>query len=211
MPGLEEYRKLRSAQKSLNSRVLRFLPEGAKVINTAARELGYRVGKGAIVFPSEAAMDRLYDFLIYEPNRNGKSWVQRFFDSEHDIPLEEETVLRAAIASETSLFEVVAIERSASRIRLRDLLQERPDISITDISLSSTVNRKGLLFSRILAARETAFSSGTSIAFPSGDKAFLLKRCERLDKIRNASLRSRKRFALFVKLEKFSSIETVFG
>ena len=30
MAGLEDYQKLRSAQKSLNSRLLRFLPEGAE-------------------------------------------------------------------------------------------------------------------------------------------------------------------------------------
>ena len=158
----------------------------------------------------QAAMDRLYDFLIYEPNRSGKSLAGRFFDSEHDIPLEEETVLCAAIASEISMFEAVAIDRSTKRIRLHDLLQERPDVSITDIGFSSTVSCNGLLFARIFTVGETAFSSGASMGFPGGDKAFLLKQCERLDRIKNVALRSRKRFALFVKLEKLSSIETVY-
>ena len=212
---VEEYRRLRNAQKSLNSKLLDCLPRGARgntVILSAARELGYYVKHNTIVFSSEAAMDRLYDFLIYEPNRDGKSVAQRFLEDrdKHDISPDEETVLRAAANSSTSLFKIVHADRVTKRVDLNDLLLERPVVSIYDINLAKTLQGKsnGLLFGRILVAGNIAFSSGATLLFTEGEESFLLKQCEQLHKIGNAALRSRRRVALFMKMERHSPIET---
>ena len=210
--NLEKYRRLRNAQKSLNSKLLDSLPRGAKgtaILLSAARELGYPVQRNAIVFPSEAAMDRLYDFLIYEVTPSGKSVAQRFLEDrdKHDISADEETVLRTAANSSTSLFKIVHTDRVAKRLDLNDLLVERPEVGIYDINLATTLQSKGLLFGRIFVAGNIAFSSGAALFFTEGEESFLLKQCEQLHKIGNAALRSRRRFALFMKMERHSPIE----
>ncbi len=205
MDRIERYRELREAQKSLNSRLLDTLPEGersSKVIMAAARELGYQIVDGqTVAFPSKSAMERLFDFLLYEPGKTGKSRTQKLLETEHDLSPDEEMVLRAAVASETSLYQVVAVDESNATLQLYDLLRDRPDVTITDFALSETARHGYLFFMRVIEASEVAFCSGAAMGFRSEEKAFLLKKCNRLKKIRNPLMRSRKRFILFSELD----------
>lgn len=214
MATLEDYRRLRDAQKSLNRTLLdrlRNQPRGSDILTRAAKEIGYRVRNGAIMFDSEAAVDRLCDYLIYEPEANRKSIAQRYLDSKPVLQNEEMQVLQAAAVATTSLYQVDDIDRANKRFRVRDLLRDRPDLWLTDVGLSSTLTRRILLFARVFEIGDIAFVSGAAIAFESGDKAFLLEMAKSLDRIKNEALRARKRYALFVRLERISSIETTYS
>lgn len=209
MNHLKRYQELREAQKSLNNKLLGYAPQTNKKLspNKAAKALGYRIQDGAIVFPNEMAMDRLFDYMLYEPAPGGKSWAQRFLESGPDLPPDEAAVLRAAAKPESSLFKVVGVNRVACQLTLRDLLRDVPDVRLTDIGMASTFALNRLLFTRIFVADGITFSSGAGIAFAEDQEAFVLKRCKRLQKIKNPAIRSRKTFALFVELEKHSTIE----
>jgi hypothetical protein len=187
-------------------------PSGRQIFLQTAKELGYRVKDGAIIFSSEVAMDRLCDFLIYEPTLpQGKSLAQQYLESGPDIPEIETAVLRAAAVARTSLFETVEIAPSESRFLVRDLLQECSDFWITDINLSRTIKPGGLIFTRVLQVNEICFSTGAAVCFGPESKQFLLRKNERIEKIKNPVLRSRKQLVLFVSLEKFSSITLKLG
>lgn len=210
---IEKYKKFRADQILMNARLLDALPKGVKgnrMIYTAAREIGYRVVKQEICFPDEYAVDRLYDFLIYEPIMSGKSVAQKFYESSHDISATEKVLLQAMIASKTSLFEVVDVDRPGKRFLLHDLLDSSDDIWLTDINFSSTVLEHIMFFARIFTIDDISFTSGASVCFIANDKEFLLKRCAKLKRIKNTSIRSRKRYALFMELEKYSQIKTLY-
>ena len=205
MDHIERYQELREAQSSVNNRLLDTLPEGqkgGKVLIAAARELGYEiVNDHTAALPSEAAIDRLYEFLLYEPGKTGKSRAQKLIEAEYDLDPDEEMVLRAAVASETSLYQVVAVDKSNATLRLHDLLRDRPDVTITDFAMSETARVGYLFFLRVIEIPEVSFCSGAAMAFLSEEKAFLLKKCKRLMKIRNPLMRSRKRYILFSELD----------
>lgn len=210
MTSIEEYQALRHAQIALNKRLLDSLPAGGKgrsLIQNTAKELGYRVKNGAIVFEDDASIVRLYDFLIYELDASGQSVASRFLARRPDLPPKEALVLRAASTAAASLFGVVQVDPAHSRLCLRDLLQERPDFWILDIGLSKTATERMLLFARVLEVGEIRFMTGAGVVFDANDTHFLLMQCRQLAKVGNASLRSRKRFGLFMRLAASNSIE----
>lgn len=211
---IEEYRRLRADQTAINRRLMDSLPPGNKGRNmllAAAKEIGYRVAGGGIDLTNEASADRLQEYMFYEPRLDGKSLAQRFLESAPEISPGEEAVLRAAIASETSLYEVTEIDDLGCRLKFCDLLRDAPPLWITDINLSRTVSGRGLLFTRIITVGEISFTSGAAVGFPWDDKLFLLKKYQAVANIRNPAARSRKRYALFIGLGKYSNIEIRFS
>lgn len=210
MPTIEEYQKLRKAQKSLNKRLLNSLPKAPKgraMLQKTAKELGYRVKGDTIVFASEESVDRLFDFLIYEVDASGQSVARRFLASDPVLPLEESLVLGAVTTSTTSLYGIADIDAAHNRFLARDLLHDRGDLWITDIGLSSTITRRMLLFGRVFEVGGICFVSGSGVCFDAGDTHFLLMKYKQLEKIKNVALRSRKRYVLFMRLALNSSIE----
>jgi hypothetical protein len=213
MGTLEEYLRLREAQKSLNRKLINRLqsePRAREFITRAAKALGYRVENREIIFDSEASVDRLYDYLIHEVEPNRKSVARRFLESKPVLPPEEMQVLQAAVLATTSLYEVGDIERANIRFRVSDLLRERPDFWVTDVGFSSTLTGRIILFARVFEVGEVAFVSGAAIAFGPSYRTFLVELARSLDRIKNDALRACKRYALFVRLEPTSSIKTIY-
>ncbi|MFO7976510.1 MAG: hypothetical protein R6V12_17965 [Candidatus Hydrogenedentota bacterium] len=214
MDTIERYKELREAHKSLNTKLLDSLPVGSKggsLFRTAARELGYQVKEGTIVFSSEGAVDRLYEFLLYEPRKSGKSVAEKFLETEHDLTPDEEMILQKAVQTEPSLFRLVEVNKQAAQVRLSDILSDRPEVLITDINMSTTGRRGYLLFARILETPNVTFSSGTAMVFPPEDEPLLLKKYHRLRRVKNPFLRSRKRFALFTAMQERSGINIIYA
>ena len=191
-----------------------FLPTGKAgkdLILATARELGYRVKGGTINFESEEAMDRLCSFLLYEPQKNGKSIAQLYLESLPAISPVEKAILHAAAASTTALYEIVEVDARKKRLLLHNLLETCEDFWVWDIGLSATAKRGYLIFGRIFRVDEIAYFCGSEIAFPPEEKIILLNKCARLERIRNEYIRSRKRFILFLQLEKKTSLKTKYA
>ncbi len=211
MTEVEEYLRLREAQKSLNKKLLDSLPNGIKggsMIQRVAKELGYRVKNSTIIFDTEASVDRLYEFLVYEADARGSSVASKYLASGAELPREESLVLRAAAGAAASLYAVTGIDPARKRLCMRDLLRQRDDCWITDVQLSGTITQHGLMYTRVFEVGQICFMSGAALCFEASERDFLLAKCRQLDKVKNVHLRSRKRYALFVRLAKLSSIET---
>lgn len=214
MPDLKRYDQLRNAQKHANSILLDAIPNGAEgrsIINAAAKALSYPIRNGAIVFPHEPAVDRLYEFMLYEPRLDGTVWAQHVLESENNFSALEREVVQAVLVARTSLFEVTRVVREESTIVLHDLLVESPELSVVDRGLSSTTRINSLTFGRPVRMGELNFLSGSSVAFSANEKSLLLARAAKLNRVKNPSLLRRKRFGLFVELEKYSSVSVLYG
>lgn len=213
MADLQRYDELREAQRKANTALLKALPDGAKgraMIFAGARALKYKVIDDTIAFPDDSATDRLYEFLLYEPRANGSVWAESVLESENELlPLERE-VVRATVDGRVSLYEIRRVNRPESTILVQDLLDEGPDIEIVDRGLSRTASPDGIVFGRVVTVGELYFFSGASVTFGRGEKTLLLSQLAKLNKVRNDTLFRRKRFALFMELEKYSSIRTLY-
>lgn len=206
---MQRYDELREAQRKANSALLKALLDGAKgraMIIAGARALKYKVVGGTIAFPDDSAMDRLYEFLLYEPRANGSVWAESVLASENELrPLERE-VVRATVDGRVSLYEISGVNRPECTLLIQDILDEGPDIEIVDRGLSRTASPDGIVFGRVVTVGELHFFAGASVTFRHGEIDLLLNRLAKLNKVKSATQFRRKRFALFVGLEKYSSI-----
>jgi len=214
MPDIDEYLRLREAQKSLHNKLLDSLPKGPKarkMLNRAAKELGYRVKDGAIIFDTEASMDRLFDFVLYEPDAGGRSMASRYLDMRPELPQEEELVLRSAVSSKSSLYALFKADRARGRLHLSSLVDPDDDCWIIDLELSRTITHQTVLFGRVFDVDGVCFSSGAPVCFDPHEAEFLLRKYHSFENVRNKYLRSRKRYGLFMQLAKGSRINIEYG
>ena len=207
MPDLEYYQECRNALRQANDILLEKLPlhaNGRAALKSATKAIGIRIG----LDPS--LMDRLYEFTLYEPTLSGMIWARCALDSYDSFAALEREVVEAALRAEPSVFEVTEVNRADRTLCLRDLLRDRPDIWIVDLNLSQTARARGLLFCRPIDMGSVCFASGATIAFGPDNKAMVLRNAVKLDRIKNDPLRRRKQFAMFLELEKHSSVAMVY-
>src|SRR5215212_8871858 len=130
MVSLDQYQAYRKAAKELNHQLMDALVE-RPVLMRAARTLDIARGD-TFVFESEAEMNVLMDYALYEYRVNGQSLVQVYREQTTALsPLQRE-LLDGMCQSYTSLFRITAVQATASTIVLADRLQQREDVPLID-------------------------------------------------------------------------------
>jgi hypothetical protein len=213
MTDFEYYQECRKALQTANNILLDAIPrsdKGSTAFIAAAKALQFGVRSKQILYPSEASVERLFEFVLYEPAATGSIWARQVLDTQDEFSPLERTVVEAVIAAEPSLFEVTEVNRADHKLALHDLFRDRADIWITDRNLSQTARTRGILFCRPVDMGRVCFASGGTIAFGRDNKEMLLRNAGKLERIKNPVLRRRKQFAMFVNLEKHSSIGVVY-
>ncbi len=213
MTMLQRYKELRTTQKALNSKLLNFIPSGAKgraLILSAAKEIGYRVRGHSIEFASTVDSDRLHEFVLCEPDARGETWLQRFRKVSPDLSPDELALIDAVEASETSLYAVESVNQIEKSLRVRDIRKNLPPCRLVDLGMSQTMPVGAITFGRILTVDDIRFWSGCVVAFCADQADMLLNEFRKLDKVGNVWLRSRKRFALALELEQYSDIHVLY-
>jgi len=214
MTPLEKYDELRAAQKEANSALVKALPTGAKgraILHRAAKTIHHRMRNGNVDTTDEAALDRLFEFILYEPALGKPIWAQQVLRGHHSFSDMQVAVVQAAIDAVPTVYEVLDTDRAEKRILLRDILLDLPDVAVYDRRLSANIEPETVVFSRVLTVGEISFLSGTGIAFGPRERETVLARARSLQRIGNGEIRRRKRFALFCEMEKYSSIRLRFA
>ena len=205
MDTVEIYKELRSAGLKVNSMLWEAVPdgpEGRRLILSAAKELGYPVSGRRMELPSVEAEDRLKEMVLHEPRSNGQSIARQFLESGPPLAPKERLVLEALASRPASLHEVLAIDPDKKQALLADLLDGEEEFWVTDLNFSATATRGMLLYARILHVKGISFASGASMGYPARSKEVVVKKLGDLSRLKNPHIRSRKRFALAVKLER---------
>jgi hypothetical protein len=168
-PSEASYLQLRAACTSLANKVLAATQWSKAELARAARFLGLPTPGGVLVFESETNAAAFADLHMGEFRASGESLIDQFDPAGADLTPLEGAVFRAWQRSRASLFRTVKVLPDTHQVRLRDLLEpERPEVLLTDIHLSESLQRlrmETLLFLRVVEVGGICMSSGFCFVF----------------------------------------------
>jgi len=199
MDIIKQYKQYRKAGMQLNSRIIE--STDGELLGKAAALLNMLKGN-TIVLQEEYERDVLMDFLINERINEDKSVAETFFQSQRVKNDIERDILNALISSYTSLFKIESTHRDEKVIILKDILNERDEIKLTDIGFSETASPGMLLFTRIVPFENFNMTSGLSFPFPADREEYLLRRYRRIKRKYKAQDEATARFAAFFELNR---------
>jgi hypothetical protein len=209
MVSLDHYQAYRNAARELNHQIMDALVERA-VLMRAARALDIARGD-TFVFESDAEMNVLMDYALYEDRVQGKALVQVYREQTTALsPLQRE-LLDGMCQSYTSLFRITEVQATESTLVLADRLQQREDLPLIDMMFSRTAAPGMLLFTRVVPLAGMNMTAGIAFAFPGGSEAHLLRRYKRLGKRVKADTEAARRLVAFFQLNRTEGIEVSFA
>src|SRR6266851_4811249 len=119
------------------------------VLMPAARALDIARGD-TFMFESEAEMNVLMDYALYEYRVQGKALVEVYREQTTPLSPMQRELLDGMCQSYTSLFRITEVHAAESTLVLADRLQQWADIPLIDIMFSRTVKPGMLLFTRVV-------------------------------------------------------------
>ena len=117
-------------------------------LGRSAKLLGISSG-GVFVFDSEEEMAVLMDFALNDYRTGGKNAIELYSETRRSANEVEKEILAGLASAYTSLFRIVSTSKADSRLLLRDLLNDRDDVPLTDLNLSKTAEPGYLLFLQV--------------------------------------------------------------
>src|SRR6266568_702830 len=108
MVSLDQYQAYRTAARELNHQIMDALVE-RPVLMRAARALDVARGD-TFVFESEAEMNVLMDYALYEHRLGGQSLVQRYREQTTSLSPMQGELLDGMCQSYTSLFRITEVQ-----------------------------------------------------------------------------------------------------
>jgi hypothetical protein len=163
-PNVEQYRRYRSAGKRLNQKIIdAFMTK--EILETAADALRVRK-KNQLILDSESELDVVMDFALYEVLTNGINLVTRYANEVGASSRAERDLLAAMGAAHTGLFRVTAIRSTVCQLELKDMVDSKRQLTLTDINLSQSAETGLFFFLRPLELKELAMTSGIGFPFP---------------------------------------------
>jgi hypothetical protein len=176
-------------------------------LSRSAKSLGISSG-GVFVFDSEVEMAVLLDFAIHDYRTAGKNAIELHIEGKRAANEVEKELLAGNASAYTSLFRVVSTSEIGGSLLLRDLLNDRDDVQLTDINLSRTAVPGILLFFRLVPLRDFNMSSGFIFPFPGHMESRLLAGYRRPPRKREPRDEAQRRFVYFLKAYWAHGIET---
>lgn len=199
MSIVQEYEAFRRASRELNSQVME-KSLSRKAIDRAGNLLGI-VRDNTFVFSDEDETSILMDFALHDCRDNGQNAFEVYRETVGWRNETEKAILDAFLASYSSLFRVTSVVEAEATMLLRDLLNQRDNLTLVDIGFSRTSNPGLLLFTRLVPfADDLNMTSGIALVFPSSVEAYLLRRYKRLARKVQAASDPVKRFVAFFEL-----------
>ena len=209
MVSLDHYQAYRKAARELNHQIIDALVARA-VLMRAARALDIARGD-TFVFESEAEMNVLMDYALYEYRVDGKALVQVYREQTMPLSPMQRELLDGMCQSYTSLFRITEVQVTESTLMLADRLQQREEVPLIDIMFSRTAEPGMLLFTRVVPLPMMNMTAGIAFAFPGDAEAYLLRRYKQLSKRARADTESARRLVAFFQLSRTEGIEVAFA
>ncbi|OAS13319.1 hypothetical protein [Paenibacillus oryzisoli] len=179
MEFIEKYKRYRQTQVGFHTEVLDRHVDLVKY-KEAANILGI-LNNGRVGLSSEMEMDSVYDFNVYAKIRNGRSALSEFSDSYSPKITDEEELLSAMLESHISLYEVVEINKEEGTLLITDILSEVSNpIKLVDLSLSKSLKKNALLFTRLVKLGEFSMTSGLGFILLADHKDYIIKKTQKM-------------------------------
>jgi len=201
----KQYRRYRIVYGKLANKIVESL-DAADLLVDAATALGLRRGR-AIVVESESDLSVIFDFLLYELPWQGKTLVQRYYETRRPSDPVEQLLLAGMVTARTGLYQVEAVDKSHNHVLLQDVGEKGRRITLTDINFSRTVVPGALLFFRAIQLPALLMTSGSVFAFPEDAYDSLTKRYRRAWSNANSA----SRFVAMFKLNRRIGVQTFYA
>lgn len=208
MSIIKKCKKYRKIGMKLNYKIMdKCLNRGA--LKKSAKLLGIVQG-GTFVFDSDDETSVLMDFALNDHKVNHKNAIEMYREKygwKNEI---EKEILDARIDSYTSLFKVISISKTEHTLLLRDLLNKKDNMQLTDIGLSRTAIPELLVFFRLVSFKDFNITSGVAFAFPPNMEDLIVRKYKMKRKKIKSNSESIKRYVSFFKLSKMYGIDVAY-
>ena len=209
MDLIEKYKRYRQSQVQLHTKVLRSHVDEAE-FKESAKILGI-LNKDQVVIDSAAEKDALYDFNIYASIRSGKSSLSKFIDAYLPEDNVEEELLNAMVHSDASLYEIVEIHKEDGLLYINDILSGgSTPVKLVDLSLSESLSRNVLIFTRLIKLEEFSLTSGLGFMFSANHKDYIMTRIRKMLKKMQTGNSMTDRFIVFFNLNRSDGVPVLF-
>lgn len=208
MVSLATYNDYRRVGREMMTKVIK-ASLSRDTLDRSAKLLGIS-RSGVFVFDSEEEMAVLFDFALNDCRTGSKNAIELYNETKGSANEVEKEILAGHASAYTSLFRILSISKADSTLLLRDLLNDRGDVSLTDINLSRTAVPGFLLFLRVVPLRDFNITSGFMFAFRGQLESRLLAGYKRPAKKSEPRDDAQRRFVHFLKAYRAHGIETRF-
>jgi len=202
---IKKYKKRNDMGKALAEKISKHFSEQGTLI-AVGRLMGI-VTEKTFILESEEEINFVMDFSLFEYQVDGKTYLQRYQEENHQLDENEAEMLQASILSYTSLFKIIEADRVNATVTLSDLLNQGKEIKIININLSKTAQPGILMFTRIVPFSDFNMASGMFCMFPKNSERSLLKQVKITMKKVKSEVESIQRFIAFFKLNRKQGLE----
>lgn len=183
---MTSYETLRAAGKALYPKALNATRHLDFNPIRIAKRMTLSVMGRTLLFDGEWSQTAFFDFWIYEYRVDGKTLIQHVDPAAAGLSELETEVLMAARQARPSFFQIEEVSPTKPQLRLRDLLEpDRPDVWLTDISLSDSMRVSGekiAMYCRLLTVRDITMTSGFNFGFKPHRVLGILQACRQKTK-----------------------------
>jgi hypothetical protein len=204
---IKKYKKHTDTAKALAEKISKDFAEQETLI-AVGRLMGI-VTETTFFLESEDEFNFVMDFSLFEYQVDGKNYLQRYQEENHQVNENEAEMLQASILSYTSLFKIIETDRVNATVTLDDLLNQGEQIKIININLSKTAKPGILMFTRIVSFPDFQMTSGMFCMFSGDTERSLLKQVKVMMRKVKSDVESIQRFIAFFKLNRKQGLEVV--
>ncbi|CEI72133.1 MULTISPECIES: hypothetical protein [Romboutsia] len=197
--SIKSYREYREISKILNDKIFDYLETTQKGLNDI--NIMGLLKNNRVYLDKNIEFDYCHDFILYEKTLNNKSGVDLFLESHKLEDKSEIELIESMKNSKTSLYKVIDIDKKDFKIKIEDI-NTKEIINIIDISLSRTLDKDHLVFTRIISIGDVNFTSGMVMLFNLNHIDFLERVAKKEMKKLNIENENVKRFITFFYLSR---------
>ena len=185
----KKYKEYRRVGIELNKKIAEKMLEEFD-LDGAVNLLGFDRQGQTIIFDSEFEMDVMSDFFRFESIKDGKRPIDVYKEEYPPTSEIEKEILESLVDSHSSLFKIERIDREKNIIWLSDILNEKQNILLVDIGLSTSTEVGFLMFTRLISFDDFCMTFGISFVFNSNLESYIKRRHKKIMK----KLKKRKGF-----------------
>jgi len=204
----KKYKKYRRVGIELNKKIAEKMLEEFD-LDGAVNLLGFDRQGQTIIFDSEFEMDVMSDFFRFESIKDGKRPIDVYKEEYPPTSEIEKEILESLVDSHSSLFKIERIDREKNIIWLSDILNEKQNILLVDIGLSTSAEVGLLMFTRLISFDDFCMTSGVSFVFNPNLASYLKRRYKKIMKKLKIESDSTKKFTAFFRLSKECGMEVI--
>lgn len=170
---LEKYKKSRQQLLDIHGEVL------GQATNEDIREVAEEIGileGNKIMIASELEKDAVMDYMLYREMEDGGSKISAYQESKTTKDEEADSLLQAMTESDTSLYEVIGVNKEEKTVMLRDAFDDSKIFTVVDFAMSETADEDLLVFTRLIHLDAFSMTSGLVLTFRKNHLEFLKKR-----------------------------------